>query len=52
MFLTGLAITTAFVLLAIIAPLVAPHDPAAQLLLNKVSKQRNPVPGPDRKSVV
>lgn len=46
-FLLGLAITLAFVVLAIVAPLVAPHDPTNPLLLDKVSKQRNPVPGPE-----
>lgn len=46
-FLLGLAITALFVLMAIFAPLVAPHDPAAGLLLDKVRPQSNPVPGPE-----
>ncbi|WP_298750741.1 ABC transporter permease [uncultured Serinicoccus sp.] len=45
-FLIGAAIVTAFVLLAIIAPWIAPHDPAARLLIGEVSRQSNPVPEP------
>lgn len=45
-FLIGLGITTLFVILAIISPWLAPHDPAATLLLDKVRQQTNPVPGP------
>ncbi|MEO7130624.1 MAG: ABC transporter permease [Dermatophilaceae bacterium] len=44
-FLLGAAITVAFVILAIISPWIAPHDPAAQPLLDKVRQQTNPVPG-------
>lgn len=44
-FLLGLAITVAFVLLAIFAPWIAPHDPSKGLLLDEVRKQTNPIPG-------
>jgi peptide/nickel transport system permease protein len=43
-FLIGLTITTLFVLLAIFAPLLAPHDPAARLLIDEVRPQTNPIP--------
>ncbi|MGH3349189.1 MAG: ABC transporter permease [Nocardioides sp.] len=46
-FLIGLTITTLFVLLAIISPWLAPWDPAAQPLIDKVERQSNPVPGPE-----
>ncbi len=46
-FLIGLAITLAFVVLAVIAPLVAPHDPSEGLLIEKVRQQSNPIPGPE-----
>ncbi len=45
-FLLGLTITTIFVLLAIFAPLIAPHDPTKGLLLDQVRPQSNPIPGP------
>ena len=45
-FLLGAGITILFVLLAIFAPLIAPHDPTKGLLLDKVRPQSNPVPGP------
>lgn len=44
-FLIGATITVLFVVLAIISPWIAPHDPAAQPLLDKVRPQSNPVPG-------
>lgn len=44
-FLLGLAITVAFVLLAIFAPLLAPNDPTARLLIDEVRPQTNPIPG-------
>ncbi len=44
-FLLGAGITLAFILLAIFAPLIAPHDPTKGLLLDKVRPQSNPVPG-------
>lgn len=45
-FLVGLAITTTFVLLALLSPFLAPHDPAKWLLIDQISQQTNPVPGP------
>jgi len=44
-FLLGAGITVVFVVLALIAPWIAPHDPAAGLLIDKVRPQTNPVPG-------
>ena len=46
-FLIGLTITLLFVLLALISPWLAPHDPSARLLIDKVRPQTNPVPGPE-----
>ena len=46
-FLTGLAITVVFVLLALLSPWIAPHDAADNPLIDKVSRQTNPVPGPE-----
>ena len=46
-FLVGLAITIAFVVLAIVSPWLAPHDPGEWLLYDKVSPQSNPIPGPE-----
>lgn len=46
-FLVGLAITVAFVVLALVAPWLAPFDPAARPLLDDVRPQSNPVPGPE-----
>lgn len=45
-FLIGATIIVLFILLAIFAPWIAPHDPSAQLLLDQVRPQTNPVPGP------
>lgn len=45
-FLTGLVITCLFVLLAIFSPWLAPHDPARWLLIDQISQQTNPIPGP------
>jgi len=45
-FLVGAGITLVFVIFAIISPWIAPHDPAAGLLLDKVRPQSNPIPGP------
>ncbi len=45
-FLLGASITLVFVVLAIISPFIAPHDPAANLLIDQVRPQSNPVPGP------
>ena len=43
-FLVGAAITLLFVVLAVFGPWIAPHDPAAQPLLDQVRPQTNPVP--------
>ncbi len=45
-FLLGAAITTVFVVLAVISPWLAPHAPDARLLIDQVSRQSNPIPGP------
>lgn len=45
-FLIGAAIIVAFLLLAALAPWLAPHDPSARLLIDEVSRQSNPVPPP------
>ena len=45
-FLIGLGITTLFVLLAILAPVLAPHDPASWILKDQISQQTNPIPDP------
>jgi peptide/nickel transport system permease protein len=46
-FLIGLGITVVFVVVAAISPWLAPWDPAAAPLLDKVRPQSNPVPGPE-----
>ncbi|WP_374455060.1 ABC transporter permease [Nocardioides sp.] len=46
-FLIGLAITVVFVVLAVIAPWIAPWDVTDRPLLDKVRPQSNPVPGPE-----
>ncbi|QBR92498.1 ABC transporter permease [Nocardioides euryhalodurans] len=45
-FLIGGVITALFIVLAIISPWIAPHDPSAPLLLDQVRQQTNPIPGP------
>ncbi|GAA4412118.1 ABC transporter permease subunit [Fodinibacter luteus] len=45
-FLVGAAITIAFIVLAVISPWIAPHDPDARLLIDQVRRQSNPIPGP------
>ncbi|HMM94090.1 ABC transporter permease [Phycicoccus sp.] len=45
-FLIGLGITLVFVVLALISPFLAPHDPADNPLISQVRTQSNPVPGP------
>jgi peptide/nickel transport system permease protein len=45
-FLIGLVIVSLFVILAVIAPWIAPHDASAQLLLDQVRQQTNPIPDP------
>ena len=47
LFLLGLTITVLFIVLAVISPWIAPHDPAATPLLDKVRPQTNPIPGPE-----
>lgn len=46
LFLIGLGIVAAFVALALLSPWITPHDPAAQLLIDQVRQQTNPVPAP------
>ena len=46
-FLLGLGITVTFVILALISPWIAPHDPTERLLLDRVRSQSNPIPGPE-----
>jgi peptide/nickel transport system permease protein len=46
-FLLGLGITVVFIVLAVTSPWLAPHDPAAAPLLDKVRPQSNPIPGPE-----
>ena len=45
-FLLGAGITALFIILAIVSPWLAPHDPAEGLLIEQVRRQSNPVPGP------
>jgi peptide/nickel transport system permease protein len=44
-FLVGAVLIFLFVVLAVIAPWIAPHDPSQGLLIDKVRPQTNPVPG-------
>lgn len=45
-FLVGLAITTVFVVLAVVSPFLAPHDPTQWPLEGQISQQTNPIPDP------
>ncbi|WP_370893729.1 ABC transporter permease [Janibacter sp. GXQ6167] len=45
-FLIGLTIISIFVLVAIFAPWLAPHDPVDNPMIDQVRRQTNPVPGP------
>ncbi len=45
-FLAGLVIVTLFIILALTAGWIAPHDPGERLLIDQVSRQTNPVPPP------
>lgn len=44
MFCVGAVIILAFVVIALLAPWLAPHDPAARLLEDQVSRARNEIP--------
>lgn len=46
-FLIGLGITIAFIVLALFARWIAPHDPTVPYLIDKVRRQTNPIPGPE-----
>lgn len=45
-FLIGAGIIVVFIVLAIFAPLLAPHDPAERMLADQVVKARNQIPPP------
>ncbi|MGW1678614.1 ABC transporter permease [Saccharopolyspora sp. NPDC002376] len=45
-FVVGAVIIAVFVLLALLAPLLAPHDPAQRLLVDQVSRADNSIPPP------
>ncbi|WP_153393124.1 ABC transporter permease [Ornithinicoccus halotolerans] len=45
-FLVGATIVVLFVLLALVAPWIAPHDPTARLLIDQINRQANPIPDP------
>lgn len=45
-FLVGAVFIGLFVLLALLAPLIAPHDPGLRLLEDQVSRSRNELPPP------
>ncbi|MGH3929013.1 MAG: ABC transporter permease [Pseudonocardiaceae bacterium] len=44
MFVVGAVIVLGFVVIALLAPWLAPHDPAARLLEDQVSRARNEIP--------
>ncbi len=44
LFLVGVAIIGVFIVLALLAPLLVPHDPALRLLDDQVSRARNEIP--------
>lgn len=46
LFWVGASIVTIFVLVAIFAPWLAPHDPGAQLLIGQVSRAKSQIPPP------
>jgi peptide/nickel transport system permease protein len=46
LFLVGAVIILGFVVIALLAPWLAPHDPAARLLESQVSRARNEIPPP------
>src|SRR5688500_6767131 len=43
-FITGGVLVAAFIVLAILAPFLAPHDPAVPMLGDQVIKARNQIP--------
>jgi peptide/nickel transport system permease protein len=45
-FLLGAGISVLFIVIAIFATVIAPHDASARLLIDQVRPQSNPVPGP------
>ncbi len=45
-FLTGAVVISLFVLVALLAPLIAQHDPGLRLLEDQVSRARNEIPPP------
>ncbi|HEX2297356.1 MAG TPA: ABC transporter permease, partial [Pseudonocardiaceae bacterium] len=46
LFVIGAGIILAFVAVAVLAPWLAPHDPASRLLQDQVSRARNEIPPP------
>lgn len=51
-FLVGAGLTLLVVLVALFAPLLAPHGPTDRILIDQVSSSSNPVPGPQDGSVL
>lgn len=45
-FIVGVLIIVTFLVMAVLAPLLAQHDPAARLLADQVSRARNEIPPP------
>lgn len=45
-FVVGAVIIAVFVLVALLAPLLAPHDPALRVLVDQVSRAENTIPPP------
>lgn len=45
-FIVGVLIIVTFLVMAVLAPLLAPHDPAARLLADQVIRARNEIPPP------
>jgi peptide/nickel transport system permease protein len=51
-FLLGLGIIVVFVVVAILSPWLAPHDPADRMLVDQVIKARNQIPAPQEGHVL